>query len=302
MFISGGADTMTPIISLLYGEKDHKGMDIVLRRTFLFVCTSCLVLTAAVIAFPQMLLELFSVTSPERVEMGITAVRIFSLCFVFMGACIIMMNYLQASRHKALSLMITFLCGIVIIVPLSYCLSLVFGVTGIWWSFIISESLTAAVTLLVCFIISRTRRIKYSGILLHERLTDTDSLFDVSLMPEKAQASAVSKELTEFCNKHNVDSIKSKLAGLLAEEIVENIRYFNKDKKQPQIDLFCHVTDTDVIISVRDNGSTFDSITVDDGCEEFTNLKMIHSIADKVSYSRTLGMNTMLVSIPNGHK
>ena len=297
MFISGGADTMTPIISLLYGEQDHKGTDIVLKKTLLFVCTSCLLITAAVTAFPQMLLMLFSVTSPERVEMGTAAVRIFSLCFVFMGLCNIIMNYLQASRHRALSLMVAFLRGIVIIVPLAYGLSLVSGVTGIWWSFMISEMLTAVTALLVCFIISRVRKNKYTGILLHERQKAVNAVFDVSLFPDKAQASAVSKELTDFCTEHKVESGRATLAGLLAEEIVENIRFFNKDKKQPQIDLICHITDNGIIISVRDNGDTFDSITVDDNCGEFTNLRMIHSIADKVSYSRTLGMNTMLVQI-----
>ena len=299
MFISGGADTMTPIISLLYGEQDHKGMDIVLRRTFFFVGTSCLLITGVVIAFPQMLLSIFSVTSPERVEMGIAAVRIFSLCFVFMGVCNIMMNYFQASRHKAISLLITFLRGIVIIVPLAYGLSLVFGVTGIWWSFMILEMLTAVIALTVCFIISRIRKNKYSGILLHERSNGINALYDVSILPEKAQASAVSQELTDFCIENSVESRNAKSAGLLAEEIVENIRHFNKNKKQPQIDLICHVTESEIIISVRDNGDTFDSITVDDDTEEFTNLKMIHSIAEKVTYSRTLGMNTMLVSIPN---
>ena len=121
----------------------------------------------------------------------------------------------------------------------------------------------------------------------------------MSILPEKAQASAVSQELTDFCIENSVESRNAKSAGLLAEEIVENIRHFNKNKKQPQIDLICHVTESEIIISVRDNGDTFDSITVADATEEFTNLKMIHSIAEKVTYSRTLGMNTMLVSIPN---
>ena len=299
MFISGGSDTMTPIVSLLYGEQDHKGMDFILRKTLLFVGASCAVIIGFIMVFPQLLLQLFSVTSPARVEMGIAAVRIFSLSFVGMGVCIVMMNFLQASSHKALSVMITLLRGLVFIVPMAYVLSLFFNVTGIWWAFVIAELLTAAVTFLVCFIISRVKRDKYSGILLHERLDGVNALYDVSLKPEISQASAVAHELVAFCLENGTDSEKAKLTGLLAEETVENIRRFNKDKKQPQIDLICRVTDSEIILSVRDNGETFDSITVDDDCEEFTNLKMIHSIAEKVDYTRALGLNNMLMTLRN---
>ena len=86
-------------------------------------------------------------------------------------------------------------------------------------------------------------------------------------------------------------------AGVLAEETVEHIRFFNKDKKQPQIDLICRVTDSEVILSVRDNGEAFDAATVEGDDGEFTNLKMINTLADSVDYTRALGLNNMLINI-----
>lgn len=298
MFITGGADTMTPIIGLLYGEQDYRGMDIVLKKTFRFVLFSCALAILLIALFPQLILQLFSVTSPVRVEMGTAALRIFSLSFIGMGICTIMMNYLQASRQKAISMMISWLRGMILAVPLTYGLSLAFGITGTWWSFVITETLTAAVTFLVCFMISRVRRDKYSGILLHERQNEK-GLYDVSLQPEVSQVHAVASELVDFCKANGVEINKALYTGVLAEEIVENIRQFNRDKKQPQIDLICRLTDQKIILSIRDNGETFDSIVVDEDCEEFTNLKMIHLIADTVDYSRSLGLNNMLVTIAN---
>ena len=295
MFVSGGADTMTPIVSLLYGEQDHKGINIILRKTFAFVGASCAVIIGLIAAFPQLLLRLFSVTSPERVAMGVPAVRIFSLSFIGMSICFIMMNYLQATDHKALSVMVTILRGLVITVPAAYGLSLLFGVTGVWWSFVISELFTAAVIFFVCFVISRIRSDKYTGVFLHERQTGTEALYDVSLKPEAVQASAVAHEIVAFCLEHGIESDRAKLAGVLAEETVENLRRHNNDKKPTCIDLICRVTDSEIILSVRDDGETFDSITVDEDCDELTNLKMIRSIADKVSYTRALGLNNMLI-------
>ena len=68
-------------------------------------------------------------------------------------------------------------------------------------------------------------------------------------------------------------------------------------EKQPRIDLICRITDAEIILSVRDDGEAFDPATVEDTEEEFTNLKMIKTLADKVSYTRALGLNNMLIKI-----
>ena len=83
---------------------------------------------------------------------------------------------------------------------------------------------------------------------------------------------------------------------MLAEEVVEHIRFYNQNRKQPQIDLICRITEKEVILSVRDNGDAFDAATVDED-EEFTNLKVIHCLADSTDYTRALGLNNMLIKI-----
>ena len=296
MFVTGGSDTMTPIVGLLYGERDYKGIDIVLRKTFVFVGASCAIIIAAILLFPQLLLQLFSVTSPARVAMGIPAVRIFSLSLIGMGVCYVMMNYLQATKQKAISVTITFLRGLVITVPLAYLLAGMFGLNGVSMSFVLSEAITAAISFLICFIVYRVRKDKYSGILLHERQTENSALFDASLRPEAEQAAGIADSIIAFCGENGVQGKTADYAGVLAEEIVEHIRYYNQNKKQPQIDLICRVTEKEVILSVRDNGEAFDAATVDED-EEFTNLKVIHSLADSTEYTRALGLNNMLIKI-----
>ena len=78
--------------------------------------------------------------------------------------------------------------------------------------------------------------------------------------------------------------------------MVEHIRRFNGENA-PQIDLFCKVLDDRVILSVRDNGAIFDPAKVDDDTQGLTNLKMIRSVADKVEYTRVIGLNNMLVEL-----
>lgn len=296
MFVSGGADTMTPIVSMLSGEKDHKGISIILRKTFVFVLCCCAAVIAIICLFPETVLALFSVKSESKLAMGVPAVRIFSLSLIGMGISYIMMNYFQSVKHKPLSIMITLLRGIVLTVPLAYAMSKLFGVKGIWWSLFISEMLTAAAAFAVSFIIYRTKKDKYSSVFLFEKAADNGAVYDVSLDAQKRGAVKVSEDISTFCLENSVSEQKAKYAGLLAEEAVEHIRRFNTEKV-PQIDLFCKVLDDRVILSVRDNGAIFDPANVRDDTEEFSNLKMIGSVADKVDYTRVIGLNNMLVEL-----
>ncbi len=296
MFVSGGADTMTPIVSMLSGEKDCSGLRFVLKKTFIFVLGCCAAVIAFICIFPETVLGIFSVKSESGLAVGIPAVRIFSLSLIGMGICYIMMNFYQATKHKPLSIMVSLLRGLALTVPLAFVMSKMFGTTGLWWSVFISEMLTAVILFAVSYVISRKKKDKYSSILLFEKKAENCAFYDVSLEAEQKNAVKVSETICSFCLENSVEDKKAQYAGLLAEETVEHIRRFNKDKA-PRIDLFCSVIPDKVILSVRDNGAIFDPANVEDDTEEFSNLKMIHSVADNVEYTRVIGLNNMLVEL-----
>ena len=127
--------------------------------------------------------------------------------------------------------------------------------------------------------------------------TITHVHFDASLRPNEEQAAGIADMIIAFCGENGVTGKSADYAGILAEETVEHIRLFNGGEKQPRIDLICRITDAEIILSVRDDGEAFDPATVEDTEEEFTNLKMIKTLADKVSYTRALGLNNMLIKI-----
>ena len=215
-----------------------------------------------------------------------------------MSVCYVMMNYFQSVKQKSVSVMITLLRGMALIIPLAYGLSAAFGVNGIWWAFLLTEVLTAVILFAVCFLISRAKNDKYSGVLLHERIPENEVWWDVSLRPEQEQASGISRQLEDLCLENNVEKTKAARLGLLAEEIVEHIRLHNNGRKKPQIDMICRIAPAELILSVHDNGETFDPSKTDEDSEDtFTNLKMINSIADDVTYSRAIGLNNVLITL-----
>ena len=296
MFVSGGADTMTPIVSMLSGEKDHKGIRIVLKKTFIFVLGCCTAVIAFICIFPETVLSLFSVKSENELITAVPAIRIFSFSLIGMSVCYIMMNYFQSVKHKSLSIMITLLRGFTITVPLTFAMSKIFGISGIWWALLISETLTAFILFLVSFIIYKMNSNKYSSLLLFEKSSENCNVYDISMSAEKESAVNASKKIREFCLENGLSDKKAQYMELLTEETVEHIRRFNIEKK-PQIDLFCSIMTDKIVLRLRDNGEIFDPSVVDDDEEEFSNLKMIHSVADNVEYTRVIGFNNMLVEL-----
>ncbi len=124
---------------------------------------------------------------------------------------------------------------------------------------------------------------------------------EASLMPGSREASELSRDLIGFCLDNDVDKNCANRMGVLAEEMVENIRRFNASGKDPvQVDLICRITDDEILMSVRDNGADYDPSIVDDDIEDLSNLKMIHDVADEVSFTRALGMNNVLVVCRTG--
>ena len=80
--------------------------------------------------------------------------------------------------------------------------------------------------------------------------------------------------------------------------MIENVRLYNIDEqKQPKIDLVCRLMPEELLILVRDNGKILSSAEPEEDSTEFTNLKMIHSLASDVDYSRTLGLNSTVVTL-----
>ena len=296
MFVSGGAETMVPLLGMLYGEKDRKGMDFVVKRTFLVVGACSAVSVFLMEVFPVQILGLFNITGAAQLAMGVSALRIFALSLLLMGISITVMYYMQTIRQKNISVMVSILRGFLITVPCAWLFSQMFGTYGIWFSFLTAEILTLAVTLIACKWKAVRSKGKYTGLLLHEKAPEREFTYDVTIKSGVKGAVDVSEELIGFCQKHGLDGTTSSLVGLMAEEASVSIASQNEGGRPVDVDILCRLRPDSVILSLRDDGRPFDAMLLEPEEEErFGNISVMNKIADEVSYSRTLGLNSTLV-------
>ena len=139
---SGIVQGMRPILSFNYGAGEKKRM-----KQILSVCTGLIfgiltVGTALFLLLPEPIMGMFSKVS-VTIREGAAALRIISLGFVVSGISVVASGALEALGEGIPSFIISLLRYLVLIVPVAFIGSRMFGITGVWASFPVAEVLTA---------------------------------------------------------------------------------------------------------------------------------------------------------------
>ena len=141
MPVFGLTQGMMPIIGFNYGAKNNKRVFSTIKYSAIY---STLIMLIGIIIFqlfPRPLLSIFSSTD-EMYRIGVQCIRIISIGYLFSGGGIIFSVFFQAIGKATISLVISFLRQIIVLLPAALILSKLFGLTGVWIAFPISELLT----------------------------------------------------------------------------------------------------------------------------------------------------------------
>ena len=148
MPIFGLNNGMVPIVAYNYGARNKKRiMDTVKLSTILAVG---IMLVGVFIfeVFPEQLLKLFN-ASEQMMQIGVPALRIISLSFVFAGVSITVVSVFQALGNGIYSLIISIVRQLVIILPVAYLFAIMIGLDAVWFAFPISEIASILMALLM---------------------------------------------------------------------------------------------------------------------------------------------------------
>ena len=129
---------MVPIIAYNYGAGNRERVQQVVKLALISAVT---IMFAGFLVFffaPDKLLSLFD-PSAAMLEIGIPALRITSISFVFAGIAVIIGSVCQAFGYAVYSLITTTARQIVILLPCAYLLSLSGNVDYIWYAWPIAE-------------------------------------------------------------------------------------------------------------------------------------------------------------------
>lgn len=146
MAVSGMNNALIPIISYNYGAKKKERILASIRFSLQISCGIMLVGTIVFQLFPTQLLYLFD-AKEEMLSIGIPALRIISISFLFSGVSLVLCSVFQAIDHGIKSLIVTLLRQMVLLVPMAFVLAQAFGLDVSWWAFPITEAICCMMSL-----------------------------------------------------------------------------------------------------------------------------------------------------------
>ena len=141
MPVFGLNNGMVPIVAYNYGARRP---DRIMKTIKLSITYAVCIMLVGLLIFqfaPDVMLNLFRAEgdSGDMLTIGVPALRIISLSFLFAGYAIVCSSVFQALGHGVLSLAVSVVRQLVVLLPVGFLLSLTGKLELVWWAFPIAE-------------------------------------------------------------------------------------------------------------------------------------------------------------------
>ena len=145
---NGIVQGMRPLIGYNYGAGEHDRVKQIYRLVLIMCAMIMMLGTVICLLVPDLLMSLFTGTQ-ETIEAGAAALRVISAGFIVSAVSVASSGALEGLGKGGPSLIISLCRYIAVILPAAFVLSRLFGPSGVWHSFWVTEAVTAAISLAV---------------------------------------------------------------------------------------------------------------------------------------------------------
>ncbi len=287
IFILGTTQSILPITTVYYKEKDYSGVDYVIKKSLKLVAGFGIFFNSLLCIFPQIVLFIFNMHNPEHVPIAMNAIRIVSFSFLSFAINYLYVFYAQSIENDRLANMISLLQGLIFPVVFAIVLSHIWGSTGFWFALVLSELATVAVSFIYSRLISPKSNGDYSGFFLNRKNTEGE-VFEFTIRGNVEDAVNISKKVQEFFSGNEPSAI----IGMAVEDMVVYIIESNDE-----VDLIDSVIRNDadsILISIKYSGNAI-NLLADDNPE--SNISILKKLSDNIDYSEILGLNNVVITI-----
>lgn len=150
MPVFGLNNGIVPIIAYNFGARKKERVIKTIRCSILYA-TFIMILGMILMGFfPVTILNFFD-ASEQMLEIGVPALRIISISFLFAGFGIVVGSVFQALGNGVYSMITSSVRQIIVLLPTAYLLSLTGILKYVWWSFPIAELVSMVLTAVLLY-------------------------------------------------------------------------------------------------------------------------------------------------------
>lgn len=291
MFLIGASQTMSSLVSVYFKEEDYSSVSYIVKKSLRFALISSLVFSLIIIVCPNVMLMLYSVKDPSFVPTVLNALRIFAISFVGIAITFLFTFYSQAIQKNSVSSIVSLLEGLIFPCGSAVILLLILGENGIWISFTVAEAATILFIFAYSKYLNRKTDGEYTGFFINKH-NDDKKVFEYTINGNVKEAVDLAHQVQDYLSGNK----STALVGLAIEEMLVNI--ININENVDVIDVIVRNNDDNILISIKDMGIDFNPVVENDDLK-FDNISVLNKIADKIDYSRVLGLNSTVITIKN---
>ena len=138
MPVFGLNNGMVPIISYNYGAGNKSRVIKIIKLSIAYAVGIMLLGFVLMQIIPDIMLLMFD-ASETMLAIGVPALRIISVSFLFSGFCIVCGSVFQALGNGVYSMLVSVTRQLIVLLPVAYLLARLGEVNYVWWAFPIAE-------------------------------------------------------------------------------------------------------------------------------------------------------------------
>lgn len=155
----GYAIGIAPVVSFNYGAQNHDELKNVLKKSIIMNIVSGAVMMVLSASLARVLAGIFVSYDKDLLDMTATAMRIYSISFIFMGFNIFTSSFFTALNNGLISAIVSFARTLIFQIGAVMLLPMAFELNGIWAAIIVAEGL--AFVLDTIFLITNKKKYQY---------------------------------------------------------------------------------------------------------------------------------------------
>lgn len=305
VFIDGVIESMFAIGGVLVGERDLRGLEILVRQALIVI--AMLVTTVIIMMYmPGLVGHLFGVKGGSMMAFELDRVlRIFALMLIPFAVTQILLSTYQILGHDKASV-VTATAQTVMLVLGVWAVAEFEGVE-LWWGFVGACALVLLFQVGYTTARSRIFQANISPLTMIPHETGGHT-FDRSVRYNSNDVYDTLTGIDNFLKSVKVSAENAFKINVCCEELMTNIVKYSKGRIVKQtFDIHMQVNNDGVYVTLKDAGKPFDPVMAgkkemkekdDVKNNEHLGLRLVTSIIPDITYKYMYGQNTVFISLP----
>lgn len=314
VFTMGSATTLSPVVGVLFGEKDFTRTRAVFKHAAKILMSVCGIFILLIVVFPDNVLRTFGIDSPTVILLGENALRIFSLSLAG-TSFIVLITYYYISIGKIKLASALQALDVLILIPVACLSGYLFGFIGLWSAFLATEIITIGLLFLLVYLKDiKSADGRRFGI-LRIPYSETEKITDLSIPATIDNAIYASETIYNHIWECTGNKLCANKGAVAVEEYIAGMAEGNTgSNKNNAVDVRVSNTKDKIVILFRDNDkygknrvlNTIAGNKVSDVADEISyigidgNLDggwLVKKLSDNIKTNKVLGLNNTVIII-----